>query len=637
MANAFKIKMVVAALAAAVSSSAMATAALDLGKVEQAAPSKTLTVTVALNLRDRDAATRYLQAVHSPADANYHKFLTPAEFRARFAPNDATVNRVSARLQAAGLTVKRIGSTLLQVSGPAATVQQAFGAEVHVFQNKTAVQGTARYIAPVRASTPQVDLSDVQAVIGLDSRPHFRPHLRQVPNHLQPSLGKGASAVTSGNAPGQWTVTDLARHYDITPLYNKGIHGKGSTIGIVTLASFTPADAFQYWSAIGLSTDPNRLSVINIDGGPGAPSDAGGSDETTLDVEQSGGIAPDAKIIVYQAPNTTQGFVDAFAQAIESNAADTVSVSWGEWEWFDQQSQAVDPVNGKTTNVLQAYHDLFLQAALQGQTLFAASGDSGAYDVNRAAPLPQYNKVLSVDSPANQQFITAAGATTVPTTLTFHPNGKELKVKISTERAWGWDYLSGLCKALGKDQVACGIFPVGDGGGVSGFISRPFYQNWIPGMQNTPAGQQLVDTSQTPPQVIGSIPANFKGRNLPDISMNGDPETGYVVYYTSDKTGFSIQSNSGGTSFVAPQLAGITALLNQSMGGRLGLLNISLYSLLATGHAYHGFGHHGAPLRDITAGGNWGYNAHRGYDQATGVGAPDVANLDAALHRYFWF
>ncbi|WP_434633604.1 S53 family peptidase [Chromobacterium sp. CV08] len=637
MTKTFQISSLAAALLAAASSGAMAATAVDLGKVEQTAPAQKLTVTVALHLRDRDAAARYLQEVHTPASPNYHRFLSPAEFRARFAPTDASVERISARLQAAGLGVKRIGSSLLQVSGPAATVQKAFGAEVHVFQNKTAVQGASRYIAPVRASAPAVDLSEVQAVIGLDSRPHFRPHLRQLPNHLQPAGGGSGAPVTGGNAPGQWTVTDLARYYNITPLYNKGIHGKGATIGIVTLASFTPSDAFQYWNQLGLAADPNRLTVVDIDGGPGAPSDDGGSDETTLDVEQSGGIAPAAKIIVYQAPNTTQGFVDAFAQAIESNAADTLSVSWGEWEWFDQQSQAANPVAGKSTDVLQAYHDLFLQAALQGQTLFAAAGDAGAYDVNRAAPLPQYGKVLSVDSPANQQFITAAGATTVPATLTFHPNGKAMQVKISSERTWGWDYLDGLCKALGKDAVACGIFPVGGGGGVSGWISRPFYQNWVPGMQNTPAGQQLVDTSQTPPQVIASVPAHFKGRNVPDISMNGDPETGYVVYYTSSKNGFSVLSNNGGTSFVAPQLAGITALLNQSMGGRLGLLNFSLYGLLATGHAYHGFGRHGAPLRDVAAGGNWGYAAHRGYDQATGVGVPDVANLDAALRRYFWF
>lgn len=638
MAKAFPMKVLAVALAALASSGAMAAATLDLGKVEQAAPAQKLTLTVALHLRDRDAAARYLQEIHSPASPNYHHFLSPAQFRARFAPSNDTVARVSARLQAAGLSVKRIGSALLQVSGPAPAVQKAFGAEVHVFQNKSAAPGAvSRYIAPVRASAPTVDMSDVQAVIGFDSRPHFRPHLRRLPNNLQPAASQTAGSVSGGNAPGQWTVTDLARYYDITPLYNKGIHGQGSTIGIVTLASFTPADAFQYWNQIGLKTDPNRLSVVDIDGGPGAPNDDSGSDETTLDVEQSGGIAPAAKIIVYQAPNTTQGFVDAFAQAIESNAADTLSVSWGEWEWFDQQAQAANPVNGQSTNVLQAYHDLFLQAALQGQTMFAAAGDAGAYDVNRAAPLPQYSKVLSVDSPANQQYITAAGATTVPATLTFHPNGQAMQVKIARERAWGWDYLNGLCQALGKDPVACGTFPVGGGGGVSAFISRPFYQYWVPGMRNTAANQQLVDNSQTPPQVIADVPAHFKGRNVPDISMNGDPETGYVVYYTSSQTGFSIMSHNGGTSFVAPQLAGITALLDQSMGGRLGLLNFSLYGLLASGHAYHGHGRHGAPLRDIVAGGNWGFDSHRGYDQATGVGVPDVANLDAALHRYFWF
>ncbi|MDE1715361.1 protease pro-enzyme activation domain-containing protein, partial [Chromobacterium amazonense] len=91
MAKAFTIKMLVAALAAVASSGAMAATAQDLGKVEQAAPAQKLTVTLALNLRDRDAATRYLQEAHSPASPNYHKFLTPAEFRARFAPSDATV------------------------------------------------------------------------------------------------------------------------------------------------------------------------------------------------------------------------------------------------------------------------------------------------------------------------------------------------------------------------------------------------------------------------------------------------------------------------------------------------------------------------------------------------------------------
>src|SRR5208282_6878664 len=127
-----------------------------------------------------------------------------------------------------------------------------------------------------------------------------------------------------------------------------------------------------------------RVSIVNVDGGPGAPSDSSGSLETTLDVEQSGGIAPGAKIIVYQAPNTNQGFLDLFAAAVEANVAETLSTSWGTWEWFDnlQNAPVTDPLTGKTVSSIVAVHEQLLRAAIQGQTVFAAAGDGGAYDVN---------------------------------------------------------------------------------------------------------------------------------------------------------------------------------------------------------------------------------------------------------------
>jgi kumamolisin len=136
----------------------------------------------------------------------------------------------------------------------------------------------------------------------------------------------------------------------VQPLYKRGVSGKGRTLGIVTLANFTPSDVFAYWSGAGLTVDPNRLQIVNIDGGPGAPSDASDSLETTLDVEQSGGVAPCAKIIVYLAPNTFQAFVDAFAAAVESNSAETLSTSWGAWEWYANLENApvTDPTTGKT-------------------------------------------------------------------------------------------------------------------------------------------------------------------------------------------------------------------------------------------------------------------------------------------------
>ena len=420
-------------------------------------------------------------------------------------------------------------------------------------------------------------------------------------------------------------MTDFADYYDVNPLYSKGIQGQHRTLGIVTLASFTPGDAFTYWNELGLAVDPNRITVVNVDGGPGAPSDASGSDETTLDVEQSGGIAPAAKVIVYQAPNTDQGFVDAFAQAIDSNKADSISCSWGEWEVFPDQNSVTDPNNNRMESSLAAFNDLFIQAALQGQSMFSSAGDSGAYDASAFFPQPQFSTVLSVDNPTDEPFITSAGGTTLPGPQDFGSLGI---ININQEQAWGWDYLTGLCAELGLDPVGCGIFPGGTGGGVSAFVPTPFYQFFIPGIQRTQPNQSLVDTSQTPPQTLITLQANFFGRNVPDVSFNADPDTGYIIPYTSDRHGFEVLTFIGGTSFVAPQLNGMTALLDQSVHGRIGLLNFALYDLVRFGQAYGG---KKPPLRDITAGDNWFYPAHTGYDQSTGVGVPDVANLARVL------
>jgi kumamolisin len=184
--------------------------------------------------------------------------------------------------------------------------------------------------------------------------------------------------------------------------------------------------------------------------------------------------------------------------------------------------------------------------------------------------------------------------------------------------------LTPLCTALGLDPISCGTYPGGGGGGVSSYVPLPFYQWFVPGIQPTAFGQTLLDYTQAPPALVVNLPGGYWGRNVPDLSLNSDPQTGYQVYYTDDKMQFSIQDGWGGTSFAAPQMNGVTALFNQAAGHRVGLLNFALYELVRSGSAYRGFD---APLRDISAGDNWGYFAHRGYDQATGVGVPDVANL----------
>ena len=618
--------------------------ASDLGStatVEGAAP---ITVTVVLKLRDPEGAREELKALTTPGTASFHEFLTPQQFRDSFGPSTDNVEMVSASLRALGLSVSSATSTTLRVTGSPTALEHAFQTSLHTF-SVPAYDHHAGYsyhapLAPVTLPAAAAPL--VHAVLGLDTMPHLRPHLHALANKgaSHPSVQGVPAGTSTGNAPGQLTVSDYAQHYNVTPLYSKGVTGHGRTLGIVTFAALTPSDAFAYWTAVGLTVDPNRLKIINVDGGPGAPSDASGSTETSLDVEQSGGIAPGARIVVYQAPNTNQAFIDAFAAAIDSNEAQTLSVSWGSWEWFNnlENSPVNDPYTGKTVGELQAVDELFLQAALQGQSLFASSGDTGAYDANDGTdndgnPLtpPDYSLALSVDNPASDPYITAAGGTTLAGTQTYTVTGQpNFVVTIPQERVWSWDYLVGLCKELNLDPITCGIFPVGSGGGVSIEYRTPFYQIGVAGVQKSQIDQSFVDDLTIPPTTIYNLPGHFAGRNVPDISANADPDTGYVIYYASDVSGFGILSFYGGTSFVAPQLNGTTALLGEYLHDRLGLLNIPLYQLARNG----GYAAPKAPLRAITQGSNDFYLGSKGYNPAAGLGVLNVGNLAEALSNH---
>ena len=429
----------------------------------------------------------------------------------------------------------------------------------------------------------------------------------------------------------------------MTPLYKQGVSGEGRTIGIMSFASFTPSDAYAYWKAVGLNVNPSRIQVVDIDGGAGPISDAGGSLETTLDVEQSGGVAPGANMIVYLAPNTNQAFVDVFAAAVDGNKVDTLSISWGEWEWFDNLSNSpvIDSFTGRTVSATQAVHELLLRAAIQGQTVFTAAGDGGAYEVNHdlgcngpysAAVTSSCSLTLSVSYPGTDPAITAAGGTTLPGTQSYCLNSActppLYTVNIPHQRVWGWDYLEGLCKALGLTDEACGIDFAGGGGGVSVAFPVPFYQWGVFGVQRSQPGQVFKAGTDYLADDIGlfyALPAYYQGRNVPDISFNADPDTGYVVYYTSSVTGFGQQTGWGGTSFVAPELNGVASLLTQYVHGRIGLLNYALYGAQYARDV----------VEPIAYGDNWFYSGTDYYNPGAGLGTLDITNFAKYLRSAF--
>jgi kumamolisin len=605
---------------------AMTPKAVALGPLEALSPDTPIAFTIALRLPDLEAAEKLLQSVSTPGDPQYHQFLTAAQFVARFAPTKAEVARVIAALGKYGLSAEQTTATTLRVSGRTADIERAFSVSLHSYEVPAHDNAPSyTFHAPLTHATIPAEISDsVAAVVGLDSRPSLRPLHRTVSSNLK--MVSSVPQTKTPDQPGFWTVTDFADYYHVQPLYHRGVTGSGRTIGIVTFASFTPSDAFAYWTALGLSVDPNRIKIVNVDGGPGAPSDVSGSDETTIDVEQSGGIAPGARVIVYQGQNTGQG-LDTFAAAIDANSAETISVSWGDWEECanrgigNSTSACVPP----DPTYVQALHELLVRAAIQGQTFFAAAGDWGAYTDFIDCPMADVcSNTLSVLYPASDTAITAAGGTTLPGLQEYCLNAActpPYDINIPHERAWGWDYLIGFCSALGYDPITCGIFPTGSGGGVSTMFAKPLYQFFLPGTQLSQPGQSWIINGE----LVYAQPAYYRGRNVPDISFNADPQTGYVIYYTSQPSGvFGISAFWGGTSFVAPQLNGVSALLGEDLHSRLGLLNYPLYLLGLTGEGYRG---PHAPFHAIPYGDNWFYHGSDGYNPAVGLGTLDVANF----------
>ncbi|GCE20172.1 hypothetical protein KDK_39720 [Dictyobacter kobayashii] len=218
---------------------------------------------------------------------------------------------------------------------------------------------------------------------------------------------------------------------------------------------------------------------------------------------------------------------------------------------------------------------IFEQGAAQGQTFFAASGDNGAYDCATDA-----SHSLAVDSPASDPYVVGVGGTT----LNADPNGA-----YGSETAW-----SGVS----------GGTSVGGGGGRSIYFTHPTYQS----------GPNLTDPN----------------RQVPDISANADPNTGYSIYYTSGNTTTPGWITVGGTSAAAPLWAGIATDINQMLVADkvapLGHATAAIYRLYNTPQVY-------PPYHDITTGSNLYYKAGPGYDMATGIGTPDAWNIARDLEN----
>jgi len=335
---------------------------------------------------------------------------------------------------------------IVKVSGTADAIQSAFGTQLQ--EHKV---GAATFRTRAGAlSVPAAVHPAILAVLGLDNRPIAKPHFRRSKKQASPAA----------TPAGTFTPAQLAKLYN----FPSGVTGAGQTVAIIELGGgYRTADLKAYFSSLHIK-EP-KISAVGVDGGINKPGgDADG--EVMLDIEVVGAIAPGAKIAVYFAPNTDQGFHDAISKAAHDpvRKPSVISISWGA------------PEEAWTAQARDAMNAALQDAAAMGVTVTAAAGDDGSTD--GVSDGKQH-----VDFPSASPFLLACGGTKLTDSGT----------KIPNEQVW-----NELAKSEGST-----------GGGVSNFFPIPDYQKSAGVPRN-------VDTG-------------FAGRGVPDICGDADPETGYIV------------------------------------------------------------------------------------------------------------
>ena len=461
-------------------------------------------------------------------------YLSTAQFAAQYGQSPLLIRALETYLQSFGISTSSYADHLdVSAHGTAGQFDKALSIAEQDFRVRApaATLGGAAHWRTVHGtlSAPRVpaDLgSPILAILGLSNYSPFVSQARKAPLPARSSVS--ADTTAHGVPAGELAPADFVNRYHLSSLEKSGALGQGTTVGIVTLAAIDPSVPLAFWNTyLGLHEPASRLTLVPVDGGAPGPSAEAGTIETDLDVEQSGAIAPKAHVRVYNAPNTDAGFADAFFAAASDNIADTVSASWGESETVVRAQVASGT---ETAAYAAAFDEAFAEFGAQGQSDFAASGDSGAYD----AAFDVGSTSLAVDEPASSPEITAAGGTTLPFSLTLpvtdsagNPAGTE-SVRSPVERAWSWDYLWPLYRVFGYPDEAAAATDVnpatsvlaGDGGGYSSVEARPAYQRGISGSDSR---KYLTSTSYVEAAPGVFLPTQFVFNPAPSLRYGYQP------------------------------------------------------------------------------------------------------------------
>ena len=618
----------------------IANPSLDQGAVEDSLPAGRMLLLLSRSSQQESALQDYIQAAHTPGNPSFHKWLRPDEFGRLYGPADSDVAAITAWLQAHGLTVNQVhtGRGAIEFSGTASQFQETFQTEIHRY----ATNGEAHLAA---ATEPSVPAALAPVIAGLASLGSFHPRSQMK------VMGSAAfNPKTHAVAP-QWTYPanggvsyalapgDFAVQYDIQPVYAAGTNGAGQSIAIVSASNVDLALVQAYRSLFGLTAN---LPAVIVDGtDPGQTSDA---TEAYLDIELAGSVAPGSKVLLYTSGGTalTDGLALAAVRAVEDDQASVISVSYGECE----------AELGQSGNAF--WSALWEQAAAQGQTVFVSAGDGGSAGCDDFDAQAQAYAGLQVNGIASTPYNVAVGGTdffysqyaggsaAIYSQLAGYWSASTSSPAVSLKHPvpeQAWNDFFGLNLADGGNPDNLGSENIVAGGG--GASSTALY----------PAAGATGYPKPTWQQATG-VPTD-RVRDLPDLSLFAANGYNSSFYPVCAKPGDCANLNPGGavlitavggTSASAPAMAAIQALVNQSAGSWAGQADFTYYPLAARQPGV---------FRDVQTGGNQvvcysgsancvvgaagttssgyavesGFLAGAGYDQATGLGSVDVANL----------
>jgi len=554
---------------------------VDQGPVDSSMELPYVTLVLKPSAGQQADLDRLLAQQQDPSSPDYHNWLTPEQYADRFGLSQADIDKIVAWLGQYSLTVRSVSRArnAIAFGGTAAQIGSALGVEIHRYQ----VGGESHYANATDPTIPAAFQGVVLAIRGLHD---FRP---------EPRLRHSARPRDTVDGANYLGPADVATIYNITPLYNAGITGTGYKLVVVGQTDIQLSDIEQFRNLFGLPANDPTVILVPGSPDPGVQDSSGDLSEADLDLELSGAVARDAAILFVNS-SANYGFGGAFQSlyyAIDQDLAPVITISYGDCE--------LD--TGSATALM--WQSWAMQANAQGQTIFAASGDTGAADCVGDGDGPAIDNALSVDLPGAIPQVTSVGGTEFNEGSGSYWNSTDASGRLSA--------LSYIPETSWNDSASDGS-PSASGGGASTFFSKPSWQTGT------------------------GVPADG-ARDVPDVSISASADHDGYEIVTSGKTKVI-----GGTSVGGPQFAGITVLLGQYLvangsqsSAALGNVNSTLYPLARVTGVFH----------DITTGNNIvnpceglrnctaspiGYSATVGYDQVTGLGTPDVYNLVTEWH-----